>query len=71
MMTVREAMQRARQCGVIIRRSEAGSTEWRVTLEDWDRETALRCAYYTDCLEDAVLSGASMRRNQSVTWDNY
>lgn len=63
MLTVAEAMQRARHNGVNIRRS--GNLEWRVTLEEWTRNVCETSAYYTDDLEDAVLTGAAMRERQS------
>lgn len=62
MLTVREAQQRNAANGVIMRRANPGSTEWRVTLAEWTRDMCERAAYFTDDLEDAVLTGASMRR---------
>lgn len=44
-----------------------GTSEYRVTLledREWSDSTE-RYAYYTDDLEDACLTGASMRRNRS------
>lgn len=62
MLTVREAMQRCAQNGVVIRHSHPGSNEWRVTLVEWDAEQRETGAYYTDDLEDAVLTGSKMRQ---------
>ena len=65
MLTVAEAMQRAAVNEVVIRRSRGVNNEWCVTLrEDRDEDAA----YYTDDLEDAILTGAAMRakRRQQV-----
>lgn len=59
MLTLREAMARAALYGVVIRRSNPASTEWRVTLMEWRSDEAK--AYYTDDLEDALLTGMAMR----------
>lgn len=61
MMTVREAMQRVAQNNARIQRFNG---EWRVTLREWPdyaRKTEDK-AYYTDDLEDAVLTASAMRR---------
>lgn len=63
MLTVSEAMQRARQYGIRIKRACQGSTEWLVTLEEWNKETCIRAGYFTDDLEDALFSGMKMRRD--------
>ena len=63
MLTRHEAYQR---CQISRVRLEKRFDEWRVTLVEWAnglRSTEDK-AYYTDDLEDAVLTGASMRRNQ-------
>jgi hypothetical protein len=63
MLTRHEAYQR---CQINRVRLEKRFDEWRVTLVEWVnglRSTEDK-AYYTDDLEDAVLTGASMRRNQ-------
>lgn len=58
MLTVAEAMQRATVNELIIRRSRGVYNSWCVTLmEDRDEKDA----YYTDDLEDAILTGAAMR----------
>lgn len=62
MLTKHEAYQR---CQINRVRLEKRFDEWRVTLVEWVnrlRSTEDK-AYYTDDLEDAVLTGASMRRN--------
>ena len=58
MLTVAEAMQRAAVNELIIRRSYNASNEWCVTLREDKGDDA---AYYTDDLEDAILTGAAMR----------
>ncbi|QPC44923.1 hypothetical protein HW532_20820 [Kaustia mangrovi] len=60
-MTVREAMQRCAVNRVRIKRTGYDS-EWRVTLNEWTGRKAKDCAYFTDDLEDAVITGARMRR---------
>lgn len=60
MMTVREAMQRCALNNVRIKRTGFGS-EWLVTLTEWTAKQRDAMGYYTDDLEDAVLTGASMR----------
>lgn len=61
MLTVKEARQR---CEVNRVRLQYNQGEYRVTLIEWPNnhpDTEKR-AYYTDDLEDAVLTGAQMRR---------
>ena len=58
MLTVAEAMQRAAVNELIIRRSRGVNNEWCVTLREDKGDDA---AYYTDDLEDAILTGAQMR----------
>lgn len=58
MITMREAKQRLALNGMSFRKTEAG--DFRVAFaEVRDNEPS---AYYTDDLEDAVLTGAAMRR---------
>ncbi len=61
MLTQHEAYQR---CSINRVRMEKEGREFRITLNEWpprSKETE-RKAYYTDDLEDAVLTGAQMRR---------
>lgn len=61
MLTVREARQRCEFYGV---RLQYNQGEYRVTLIEWPNnhpDTEKR-AYYTDDLEDAVLTGAQIRK---------
>lgn len=63
MLTKAEAYQR---CSINQVRLERRQCEWRITLLDWPnglRSTEDK-AYYTDDLEDAVLTGAMMRRKE-------
>lgn len=62
MMTVREAMQRCEINRVRIKRT-GYDNEWIVTLVEWTAKQVERMAYVTDDLEDAVLTGAKMRRH--------
>jgi hypothetical protein len=70
MMTLTEARQRLSMSGMSI--SKRGS-EYRVTfaeLRSWEAEPL---AYYTDDLEDAVITGNRMRyapRLDSVFWES-
>ena len=66
MLTKREARQRCSFHGV--RLEPTGFAEWRVTLVEWPQwaRTTEDKAYYTDDLEDAVLTGARMRSHESV-----
>jgi hypothetical protein len=58
MMTQAEARQRLSINRMSLRRSPGG--DWRVAFADIrDNEAS---AYYTDDLEDAVITGADMRR---------
>ena len=60
-MTVREAHQRMSVNRMTLRNT--GHGDYRVNfIEARDEATA----YYTDCLEDAVLTGASMRRKRDL-----
>lgn len=65
MMTVREAMQRMNQHRATMRRTGEGN-EVRVVLHEWTRKEADDKAYYTDDLEDAVLTAGSMRREHDM-----
>lgn len=65
MLTKREAQERNRINNV---RMQLFDGEYRVTLMEWpvnDKRTE-RAAYYTDDLEDAVLTGAAMRRTAKL-----
>lgn len=59
-MTVREAMQRCEVNRVRIKRTGV-SGEWQVGLVEWSRDMWDRAGYFTDDLEDAVLTGGAMR----------
>lgn len=63
MMTVREAMQRMNIHRAHMRRTGEG-TEVRVTLNEWCGREAERKAYYTDDLEDAVITAGVLRAEQ-------
>lgn len=61
MLTMREAQQRAAvNNGRIVRDRETG--ELRCTLNEWRGAQVEKLAYYTDCLLDAVMTVAAMRR---------
>ena len=66
MMTVREAMQRNTLNNVRLQRRDG---EYRVTLSEWPDylRTTEDKAYYTDDLEDAVLTGGAMRQRAAKT----
>jgi len=57
MMTQHEARQRCSLNNVRLRRHVAG--DWVVSLIEWKDEER---AYFTDDLEDAVLTGSAMRQ---------
>lgn len=64
MLTKHEAYQR---CHINNVRLERRFDQWRVTLNEWPnglRSTEDK-AYYTDDLDDAVLTGAEMRYNET------
>lgn len=65
MFTQHEAYQR---CSINRVRLERRDREWRVTLNEWVNglRTTEDRAYYTDDLEDAVLTGAMMRRSEGM-----
>ena len=67
MMTMREARQRlslhTMQLSVV---QDSCPKEYRVSFADVSYKTAEASAYYTDDLEDAVLTGASMRRRKDI-----
>lgn len=65
MMNMREASQRNQLNFVRMERREG---EYRVTLQEWPNylRTTEDKAYYTDDIEDAVLTGAAMRRQSSA-----
>lgn len=62
MLTAKEARQR---CEVNRVRLQFRDGEYRVTLIEWpvNHTDTEACAYYTDDLEDAVLTGAQMRKD--------
>lgn len=60
-MTVREAKQRMSFNRMSMRNT--GHGDWRVNFIEANSEAT---AYYTDCLEDAVLTGAAMRRRRDA-----
>ena len=61
-MTMREARQRANYYnGSIV--YDPDYNEYRVGLREWTRKERDDRSYYTDDLEDAVLTLAHMRRN--------
>lgn len=62
MLTVKEGYQR---CSVNRVRLQFRDGEYRVTLNEWpvNAPATEACAYYTDDLEDAVLTGAQMRKD--------
>ena len=62
MLTMREARQRNTLNRVCMERVDGGC-EFMVTLIEWTAAQISRAAYFTDDLEDAVLTGAMMRRN--------
>ena len=65
MITMREARQRLAlsmmQLSVV---QDSCPKEYRVSFAEVSRSAAEKSAYYTDDLEDAVLTGATMRRNK-------
>lgn len=65
MMTHREARQRNElNC---VRMVHDGSN-YVVTLQEWSVNHCQRFGYYTDDLEDAVLTGSAMRRQDSTDY---
>ena len=67
MLTSREASQRNALNRVRMSRSNG---EYRVTLQEWPngtRDTEDK-AYYTDDIEDAVLTGGMMRRQAEARY---
>jgi hypothetical protein len=58
-MTVREAKQRMAINNMTLRNT--GHGDWRVNFVE---ATDDKSAYFTDDLEDAVLTGAAMRRHR-------
>ncbi|AGC35934.1 hypothetical protein HOS22_gp10 [Rhizobium phage RHEph08] len=48
-----------------------GSIQVRVSFAEEDWRTAERSAYYTDCIEDAVIEGARMRKQKGYTREGY
>lgn len=60
-LTVHEAMQRCSLNRVRIKRTGV-SGEWAVGLLEWPKAMWDKAQYFTDDLEDAVLTGGIMRR---------
>jgi hypothetical protein len=65
MMTMTEAKQRLNMYDMRISRVQ-GTTEFRVAYAEENWRDAERTALYTDDLEDAVLTGAQMRRKKGL-----
>lgn len=63
MMTQREARQRLAINRMSFRHTDG---EYRVSFAEMPYPGNEACAYYTDDLEDAVLTGARMRRNEGL-----
>ena len=68
MMTMREARQRLSLSGMQLS-TVTGSCpkEYRVAFAEIGWQQSEKSAYYTDDLEDAVLTGASMRRRKDIS----
>lgn len=65
-MNMREARLRLSTVGMSI--SRVGSTtEFRVAFQDKSARENEKSAYYTDDLEDAVLTGLAMRRRSDAS----
>lgn len=64
MINFREARQRLSMYNMHIGREGAG-TDYRVSFAELSRDKAEASAYYTDDLEDAVITGAAMRRRKN------
>ncbi len=63
MLTFREARQRLTLAEMRISRV-GGTPELRVFFPEDDYRKQEKNAYYTDCIEDAMLTGLKMRRNR-------
>ena len=61
MMTFKEARSRAAVRRARIVRTIYGN-EFRVSLNEWTTSELNRKAYFTDCLDDAVITAGAMRR---------
>ena len=59
MLTLREAKQRAYVLNGQIYKTKAG--DYRVTLNEWTRQEREAMSYFTDDIEDAVLTLGSLR----------
>ncbi|AGC35579.1 hypothetical protein RHEph03_gp012 [Rhizobium phage RHEph03] len=46
-----------------------GSVQVRVSFAEEDWRTAERSAYYTDCVEDAAIEGAKMRKKKGYPYE--
>lgn len=62
-MTMREAKQRLGLYNMTISKREQ---EFRISFPEDGHKDNERNAYYTDCLEDAVLTGADMRKRRGA-----
>lgn len=64
MLTQREARQRAEvhNARIVYNRDY---NEYRVTLNEWRGADAENKAYYTDCIEDAVITAGAMRKREN------
>ena len=65
MINFREAKQRLSMYNMHIGREGAG-TDYRVSFGELSRSESEKSAYYTDDLEDAVLTGAQMRKRNAT-----
>jgi hypothetical protein len=65
MLSNREAYQRAEQCGIRLTWLR-DMQEYRVTLQRWTRKQAEALAYFTDDIEDALLTGMHISRTSAV-----
>ncbi len=63
MMNAREAAQRNTLNCVCMCRD---GSDYVVTLQEWSKAQRDKAAYYTDDIEDAVLTGAAMRHRDSA-----
>lgn len=68
-MSMRSAMQIKADYRFRLNRVRA-TGEYRVTLEEWTRDEAERGEYFTDDLEDAVMTGMQMRRHSAILFHN-
>lgn len=62
-MTLREAKQRAELYNAQIHKTQAG--DLRCTLNEWTRKEREKYEYFTNDLDDAVITIAAMRKAQN------